>query len=114
VKFRVVLLVFFLVPAVWGAAGFISALTASAQVVCPGENAGADGEERPGPMQPGDARCSVLDGSLSVATRTYEQQRSYQSLERRRDARNGVLLVAYGAAGALLVWRATRPGTGRD
>jgi hypothetical protein len=45
-------------------------------------------------MQPGDARCSVLDGSLSVATRTYEQQRSYQSLERRRDVRNGVLLVA--------------------
>ncbi|MGW5463357.1 hypothetical protein [Streptomyces sp. NPDC003996] len=49
-----------------------------------------------------------------MATRTYEQQRSYQSLERRRDARNGVLLVTYGAAGALLVWRATRPGTGRD
>jgi hypothetical protein len=51
----------------------------------------------------------VLDGSVAVATRTYEQQRSVQSLQRRRDATNGCLLLLYGTGGALLTWRAAKP-----
>ncbi|MEF3118929.1 hypothetical protein [Streptomyces chrestomyceticus] len=65
-------------------------------------------------MRPGDTGCSVLDGSTAVATRTYEQQRDHQALERRRDAGNGAALVLYGAAGALVAWRATRPRPGPD
>ncbi|GLX49415.1 hypothetical protein Shyhy01_23650 [Streptomyces hygroscopicus subsp. hygroscopicus] len=107
-RYGVALAGLFLVPAVWGAADLVGSLTAAAEVVCPGENVGADGEERPGPMRPGDTRCSVLDGSRAVATRDYAQQRQAQSLERRRDAGNGVLLLAYGATGALLTWRASR------
>ncbi|WP_158621332.1 hypothetical protein [Streptomyces triticirhizae] len=113
-RWRVALVAFFLVPGLWGATNLVSALTASTEVVCPGENVGEDGEEHPGPMRPGDAECAVLDGSVAVGTRTYEQQRQVQSLERRRDARNGTLLLAYGAAGSLLSWRATRPTPGRD
>jgi hypothetical protein len=111
VNYRVALAAFFLVPALWGTGSLLSALTASTEVVCPGENAGEDGEERPGPMRPGDTRCAVLDGTLAVGTRNYDQQRLTQSLERREDARNGVLLLAYGTAGTLLAWRATRPGS---
>ncbi|MFH8371553.1 hypothetical protein [Streptomyces sp. NPDC018031] len=92
----------------------MSSLTASAEVMCPGENVGDDGEERPGPMKPGDTGCSVLDGSRPVATRSYEQQRHHQSAERRRDAEDGALYLAYGAGGALLAWRATRPGPDED
>ncbi|KAA6223441.1 hypothetical protein CP973_17265 [Streptomyces albofaciens JCM 4342] len=98
----------FLVPTVWGAASLVGSLTASGDIVCPGENV-RDGEERPGPMRPGDTLCSVLDGSTAVATRTYDQQRAHQALERRRNAGNGVVLMLYGAAGALVAWRATRP-----
>ncbi|WP_158813409.1 hypothetical protein [Streptomyces rimosus] len=101
----------FLVPTVWGAASVVRSLAASEEVVCPGENV-RDGEEHPGPMQPGDARCSVLDGSTAVATRTYDQQRAHQALERRRNAGNGAVLMMYGSAGALVAWRATRPLTG--
>ncbi|UCM86589.1 hypothetical protein [Streptomyces marincola] len=112
--YRVPLVGLFLVPAVGGAANLASALTAPSEVVCPGENVGEDGEEHPGPMEPGDTRCSVLDGTVAVGTRSYEQQRRVQSLERRRDARDGSLLLAYSAAGALLAWRATRPGPRED
>ncbi|MFB7600958.1 hypothetical protein [Streptomyces sp. NPDC056160] len=108
-KYRAVLLAFFLLPVLWGVVSLAGALTASAEVVCPGENV-RDGEEHPGPMRPGDSECSVLEGSLAVASRTYEEQRHYQSLRRRREARNGGLLMAYGTVGALLAWRATRPG----
>ncbi|WP_330336781.1 hypothetical protein [Streptomyces sp. NBC_00557] len=107
-KHRVALVVLFLLPALWGAGSLVGALTASAEVECPGENVGKDGEERPGPMRPGDTQCSVLDGSVAVATRTYEQQRSLQSLQRWRDVRNGCLLLMYGTGGALLTWRAAR------
>jgi hypothetical protein len=109
VKHRVALVVLFLLPALWGAGTLVGALTASEKVECPGENVGEDGEERPGPMRPGDTQCSVLDGSVAVATRTYEQQRSVQSLQRRRDATNGCLLLLYGTAGALLTWHAAKP-----
>ncbi|MEW2294773.1 hypothetical protein ABZ719_19050 [Streptomyces sp. NPDC006743] len=109
-KYRAVLLAFFLLPALWGVADLAGALTASTEVVCPGENV-RDGEERPGPMRPGDGECSVLEGSLAVASRTYEEQRNHQSVQRRRDARNGALLMAYGAVGALVAWRATRRTT---
>lgn len=109
-KYNVALGVFFLIPLLWGALDLEGALTASTQVVCPGENVGADGEEHPGPMQPGDTECAVLDGSVNVATRSFEQQQRSQSLERRRDARNGTLLMVYGAAGALLAWRAPVAG----
>ncbi|WP_159393762.1 hypothetical protein [Streptomyces sp. NRRL F-5755] len=68
-----------------------------------------DGEEHPGPMRPGDTRCSVLDGATAVATRTYDEQRDHQALERRRNAGNGAVLMLYGAAGTLVAWRATRP-----
>ncbi|MFE9722653.1 hypothetical protein ACFYQ5_03365 [Streptomyces sp. NPDC005794] len=104
----------FLVPGVWGAVSLGGALTASTEIVCPGANVGQDGEEHPGPMRRGDTRCAVLDGSVHVATRTYEQQQRVQSLERRQDARNGALLLAYGATGGALVWRAQRPRSGRD
>ncbi|MET9296440.1 hypothetical protein [Streptomyces sp. NPDC003077] len=107
-NYRAALVTLFLVPTAWGAMSLGSSLTASGEVVCPGENVGEDGEERPGPMRPGDTQCSVLDGSVAVATRTYEQQQRAQSVERRRDARDGVLLLAYGATGTLLAWRATR------
>ncbi|KAB8166380.1 hypothetical protein FH609_023790 [Streptomyces sp. 3MP-14] len=113
-RWRVALLAFFLVPALWGATDLVGALTASSEVVCPGENVGEDGEEHPGPMRPGDAECAVLDGAVAVGTRSYEQQRQVQSLERRRGVRDGTLLLAYGATGALLSWRATRPAAGRD
>ncbi|MFH8410828.1 hypothetical protein ACH4FX_39555 [Streptomyces sp. NPDC018019] len=112
-KYRAVLVALFAVPLAWGAGNLGSALAAPGDVVCPGENV-RDGEEHPGPMRPGDTACSVLDGSVAVATRTYEQQRQVQSMERRQDARDGVLLLGYGAAGALLAWRAPRPGTGGD
>ncbi|UED83275.1 hypothetical protein [Streptomyces profundus] len=92
----------------------MSSLTASEEVVCPGENVGEDGEEHPGPMRPGDTECAVLDGSVGVATRSYEQQRRVQSLERQRGARNGALLFAYGTAGALVAWRATRARSDRS
>lgn len=111
-RYRVVLVGFFLVPTMWGATSLVSSLTASAEVVCPGENLGEDGEAHSGPMRPGDTECAVLDGSDDVATRNYEQQRRVQSLERRRGARDGVLLLAYGTAGSLVAWRATRPGAG--
>ncbi len=107
-KYRVALVALFLVPAVWGTASVVSSLTASGEVVCPGENV-RDGEEHPGPMRPGDTGCSVLDGSTAVATRTYDQQRDHQALERRRNAGNGAVLMLYGAAGTLVAWRATRP-----
>ncbi|WP_129843450.1 hypothetical protein [Streptomyces sp. RFCAC02] len=107
--YRGVLVALFLLPAVWGAADLAGGLTASDEVVCPGENVGADGEERPGPMRPGDTECSVLDGSTAVATRTYAQQQRVQSAQRRRDVRNGTLLLAYGAAGVLLTRLAARP-----
>ncbi|MEU9446915.1 hypothetical protein AB0D42_40125 [Streptomyces sp. NPDC048304] len=107
-KYRVTLVALFLLPVLWGAGSLVGALTASAEVKCPGENVGKDGEERPGPMRPGDTQCSVLDGSVAVATRTYEQQQSLQSLQRRRDAGNGCLLLMYGTAGALLTWRAAK------
>ncbi|MCK7625853.1 hypothetical protein MUU72_22575 [Streptomyces sp. RS10V-4] len=109
-SYRAALVALFLAPVAWGAAGLAGALGAAPEVVCPGENVRADGEEHPGPMRPGDTGCSVLEGSLPVATRTYEEQRNHQALQRRRDAGEGVLLMAYGAAGALLAWRATRPG----
>ncbi|MDT0445126.1 hypothetical protein [Streptomyces johnsoniae] len=99
-----------LVPAAWGAASLVGSLTASTEVVCPGENVREDGEEHPGPMRPGDTGCAVLDGSVMVGTRTYEQQQRTQSLERRRDAENGILLLTYSAVGAFLAWRAS-PGT---
>ncbi len=105
--YRIALVALLLVPAAWGTASLAGSLTASREVVCPGENVGEDGEEHPGPMRPGDTRCSVLDGSVAVATRTYEQQQRVQSLERRRGARNGVLLLTYSAAGAFLAWRAS-------
>lgn len=113
-KYKVALVSLFFVPAVWGGASLVSSLAESQEVVCPGENVGEDGEERPGPMRPGDTQCSVLDGSFSVANRSYEQQQRTQSLERRRDARNGVLLLAYGASGALLAWLAPEARSGRD
>jgi hypothetical protein len=101
----------FLIPSLWGLVSLSSALAPSAEVVCPGENVGEDGEERPGPMRPGDAHCAVLEGSAAVGSRSYDEQARVQSLERREDAGQGVLLLAYGAAGALLTWRATRrPG----
>ncbi|GGZ14913.1 hypothetical protein [Streptomyces nitrosporeus] len=109
-KHGVALAALFLVPALWGAADLASALTASPEVVCPGENV-RGGEEHPGPMRPEDTRCAVLDGSASVGTRTYGQQRTVQSLERREDAVHGVLLLAYGAGGGLLVWRARLRGS---
>ncbi|SEB91645.1 hypothetical protein SAMN04490357_0717 [Streptomyces misionensis] len=108
VKRGVGLLGLFLIPLVWGAVDLVGSLTASSQVLCPGENVGADGEERPGPMRPGDTRCSVLDGSHAVATRTYEEQRWVQSDARHQDAGNGILLMAYGATGTLLTWRYSR------
>lgn len=108
-RYRAVLVAFFLVPGLWGVVSVTDAVTASDEVVCPGENVGEDGEEHPGPMRPGDRHCVVLDGAGAVGTRTYEQQQRVQSLERRRDARNGALLLAYAAAGSFAAWRATRP-----
>jgi hypothetical protein len=108
-KYRTVLVGLFLVPAVWGLPTLVGALTASTEVTCPGENVGADGEERPGPMRPGDTRCGVLDGSLDVGRRDYEEQQRVQSLDRHRDAMSGALLLAYSAAGVLVAWRVTGP-----
>ncbi|MDT0268751.1 hypothetical protein RM844_20910 [Streptomyces sp. DSM 44915] len=114
-RYRAVLVAFFLVPTVGGVSNLLEALRAPTEVVCPGENVGENGEERPGPMRPGDTRCAVLDGSYSVASRTYAQQRLTQSLERRRAARDGALLLTFGAAGTLVSWRATRtPSPDRD
>lgn len=112
-KHNLALVAFLLLPGLWGAASLGSALTAPTEVVCPGENV-RDGEEHPGPMRPGDTECSVLDGSVFVGNRTYQQQRRAQSMERRKDARNGALLLAYGATGGLLAWRAPRPMPGWD
>lgn len=109
VRYRAVLLAFFLLPALWGAVQLAGALTASGEVVCPGENI-REGEEHPGPMRPGDSECSVLRGSTAVGTRTYEQQQRSQSLERRRDAVNSALFLVYGATGSLVTWLATRTG----
>ncbi|MBH5333416.1 hypothetical protein IHE55_00800 [Streptomyces pactum] len=108
-SYRAALVALFLAPGIWGAVTLGGSLSADSEVVCPGENVGADGEERPGPMRPGDTRCVVLDGSAAVATRDYDQQRRAQSLERRQDATDGALYLLYGAAGALVAWRATRP-----
>ncbi|MER6345049.1 hypothetical protein ACWC10_06270 [Streptomyces sp. NPDC001595] len=96
---RTVLALLFLVPAVLGAISLTSALTASSAVICPGENVGEDGEERPGPMRPGDQNCSVLVGNRTVAQRTYEMQWNTQSVERREKAVQGGLLIGYGALG---------------
>ncbi|GAA2059475.1 hypothetical protein GCM10009757_40750 [Streptomyces cheonanensis] len=112
-QYRAVLLALFLIPALWGASSVGNALTVSDEVVCPGENV-RGGEEHPGPMRPGDTECSVLDGSVAVATRSYTQQQRVQDLERRRDAVNGFLLLAYGTAGTLASWFATRPRAPRD
>ncbi|MFD7508161.1 hypothetical protein ACFV5N_02255 [Streptomyces sp. NPDC059853] len=65
-------------------------------------------------MRPGDTECSVLDGSVAVATRSYEQQQRVQDLEHRRDIVNGGLLLTYGTAGTLASWFATRPRTPQD
>ncbi|MFB4197270.1 hypothetical protein [Streptomyces carpaticus] len=111
--YRAVLLALFLIPALWGATSIGNALSASDEVVCPGENL-RGGEEHPGPMRPEDTECSVLDGSTAVANRTYTQQQRVQDLQRRRDAVNGGLLLAYGTAGSLVSWFAARPRAPRD
>lgn len=60
-------------------------------------------------MRPEDTECSVPDGSIAVVTRAYTQQLRVQDLERRCGAVNGGLLLAYGTAGSLASWLATRP-----
>ncbi|SOD61155.1 hypothetical protein SAMN06297387_1032 [Streptomyces zhaozhouensis] len=112
-RHRALLLALFLVPAFFGVVRIGDALTASDEVVCPGENV-RGGEEHPGPMRPGDTECSVLNGSTTVGTRSYEQQRRVQSGERQRDAVDGTLLLVYGAGGALVVWSAARSRASRD
>ncbi|MHC3471027.1 hypothetical protein ACYF6T_20270 [Streptomyces sp. 7R007] len=93
------LFLLFVIPVVWGAVLLVSAVTASDTVICPGENVGADGEERPGPMRPGDRNCSVLVGNKAVAVRTYELQQNAQRVERQEDLVHGFLYLAYGIVG---------------
>lgn len=108
---RIILALLFLIPVIWGAISMTAALTASEVVICPGENVGEDGEERPGPMRPGDENCSVLMGNQTVADRTYEMQQNTQRIDRKRNAVHGGLLIAYGALG--LACFLTVPSAGR-
>lgn len=106
---RTVLVMLFIIPAVFGAIKLTAALMATHEVICPGENVGEDDEERPGPMRPGDENCSVLIGDQTVAERTYEMQQNTQRIERKQNAVRGGLLIAYGALGlACTVTASTR------
>lgn len=102
-KLRGALAALFLLPVVWGAVLAGPALAGSSAVRCPGENVGQDGEERPGPMRPGDAHCSVLRGNVSLGQRTYEEQRAAQHEDRLDDLATGICLMAYGVAGSAIV-----------
>jgi len=92
-----------------GERSLASALTAPGQFGCPGENVGEDGEEHPGPMRPGDTRCSVPDAPSRWPPAPTSSSGATGPPERRHDVRDGALLLAYGTAGTLLAWRATRP-----
>ncbi|MGW3094983.1 hypothetical protein ACWDCC_16230 [Streptomyces sp. NPDC001102] len=100
---RGVLAALFLLPAVCGVVLAGSALASSSVVRCPGENVGEDGEERPGPMRPGDTHCSVLRGNVPLGERTYEEQRAAQHEDRLDNLTIGSGLAVYGLVGVTIV-----------
>ncbi|MBT2526590.1 hypothetical protein J7E91_14410 [Streptomyces sp. ISL-99] len=102
-KLRGALLVLFMLAAGIGLVPLLMGLTASGVVTCPGENVGADGEQRPGPMRPGDTRCAVWTGPSETGIRTYEEQRNIQERDKRRWIAVGSSLTAGGFAGIAVV-----------
>ncbi|WP_406458701.1 hypothetical protein OH768_29840 [Streptomyces sp. NBC_01622] len=108
-RFRVVLIVLFLIPLLWGTVSLLRAGSAYG-AYCPGALSGADGESHPDPMRPGD-RCELsydTGTGRSIGTSTYEQVMFGRELKRRSLYQQGTLFTLYGTAGMGIVVVATR------
>jgi len=108
-RIRIVLLVLFALPLLWGAVDLLRA-AATTGSRCPGLQTGADGESEPGPMRPGHSCALSYDAGTgrSAGTSTYEQVRYAQEVRREDLAVRGTVLTVYGAAGVAVVTVAAR------